>query len=76
MDYGANSIYGKVENVKVNEKMDDDPYITELERFLDAVEQKEQSILRSPYNDAVKTLAVGIAANKSFQTKKIEKVVI
>lgn len=76
LDYGANSIYGKVENVKVNEKMDDNPYITELERFLDAVEQKEQSILRSSYKDAVKTLAVGIAANKSFQTKKIEKVVI
>ena len=76
LDYFANSIYGKVENVKINERMDDDPYITELERFLDAVEQKEQSILRSPYEDAVKTLAVSIAANKSFQTKKIEKAII
>lgn len=76
LDYIANSIYGKVEDVKVNEKMDDNSYITELERFLDAVQQKEQSILRSSYKDAVKTLAVGIAANKSFQTKRIEKVVI
>ena len=56
--------------------MDDDPHRTEMERFLDAVEQKEQSILRSSYKDAVKTLAVVFAANKSFQTKKIEKVVI
>lgn len=76
LDYFANSIYGKVENVKVSEEMDDDPYVTELERFLDAVQQKEQSILRSPYKDAVRTLAVGIAANKSFQTKKIERVFI
>ena len=76
LDYFANSIYGKVENVEINERMDDDPYITELERFLDAVEQKEQSILRSSYKDAVKTLTVGITANKSFQTEKIEKVAI
>ncbi len=75
IDYRSNSIYGKVEDTETNEKMNDSPYVTELERFLDAVEQKNQGILRSPYADAVKTLAVAIAANKSFQTGKIEKVI-
>ena len=76
VDYAGNSIYGKSGNAEINEKMQDNPYMTELERFLDAVEQKEQILIRSSYNNAMKTLAVVIAANKSFRTGKIEKVII
>jgi len=75
LDYAANSIYGNIKETRVQEKMSDDPYITELERFLDAVERKDQTILRSPYADAVKTLAVAIAANKSFGTGMVEQIV-
>jgi hypothetical protein len=63
-----------VGDAQIQEKMNDDPYTTELERFLDAVEKKEQTILRSPYVDAFKTLSVAIAANRSYKTGIVEKV--
>jgi myo-inositol 2-dehydrogenase/D-chiro-inositol 1-dehydrogenase len=42
--------------------------------FVDAVKSGDGSKIRSPYSDAVKSLAISLAANKSGKSGKIEKV--
>jgi predicted dehydrogenase len=49
-------------------------YFRQVEHFMKAVETNDQSLIRSNYADAVKTLAVTLAANRSLETGKIEKV--
>ena len=55
-------------NTKIDEKMDDNCYLTEVDNFLKAVESKDQSILRSSYQDAVNTCSVAWAGLKSIDT--------
>lgn len=43
----------------------DDPYATQLSGFLDAVDQQDQSLIRSPFADAVQTLEVTLKAIKA-----------
>jgi myo-inositol 2-dehydrogenase / D-chiro-inositol 1-dehydrogenase len=51
------------------EKMNSvDQGVTEDRTFIDAVKTKDQSIVRSPYADAVKTLEFTLACNKSIET--------
>lgn len=47
------------------------PYEAEDRAFIDAVTKRDQSLIRSPYADAVETLAVTLAANRSYQTGQI-----
>ncbi|MCZ7646627.1 MAG: Gfo/Idh/MocA family oxidoreductase [Planctomycetota bacterium] len=47
------------------EKPGDNCYQTEMERFVEAVRTRDAAKLRSPYPDALKTLAVCVAANAS-----------
>ncbi len=68
IDLSANRVFGKVEGVDIDEKMDDDPKMTEVDNFLNAVETKDQSILRSSYQDAVNPCAVTWAGLKSIDT--------
>jgi len=42
--------------------------------FVDAVRSGDGSSIRSPYSDAIKTLAATLAMNKSAKTGKLEKV--
>lgn len=49
-------------------------YFKQVEHFMKAVETNDQSLIRSNYADAVKTLAVTLAANRSLETGKVEKV--
>lgn len=49
-------------------------YFRQIEQFIDAVEAKEQGRVRSSYADAVKTLAVTLAANRSLETGEVEQV--
>ena len=49
-------------------------YFRQIARFIDAVEANEQGFVRSPYADAVKTLAVTLAANRSLETGEVEQV--
>ncbi len=49
-------------------------YYRQVERFVTAVEAAEQKAVRSSYADAVKTLAVTLAANTSLETKRVERV--
>jgi hypothetical protein len=45
-------------------------FIVEDRTFIEAVEKKDASLVRSPYAGAVKTLAVCLAANESMDTGK------
>jgi predicted dehydrogenase len=49
-------------------------YFRQVEQFLRAVEQGDQSLVRSSYEDAVRTLAVTLAANASLRSGRPEKV--
>ncbi len=51
-------------------------YFRQVEQFIKAVEANDQNLVRSSYADAVKTLAVTLAANRSLETGQIEKVVV
>lgn len=50
-------------------------YFRQVEQFVKAVEANDQSMVRSPYADAYKTLAVTLAANRSLETGLVEKAV-
>ncbi len=49
-------------------------YFRQIQRFLAAVEAQDQSLVRSSYADATRSLAVTLAANRSLETGKIEPV--
>jgi len=50
-------------------------YFRQVEHFLRAVETQDQSLVRSDYDDALRTLAVTVAANRSLRSGSVEKVV-
>ena len=50
-------------------------YFRQVEQFIKAVETNDQGLVRSSYADAVKTLAVTLAANGSLETGQVERVV-
>jgi len=50
-------------------------YFRQVEHFMKAVETKDQSLVRSDYDDALRTLAVTVAANRSLRSRSVEKVV-
>lgn len=50
-------------------------YYRQVEQFLKAVEENDQSLVRSSYADAYKTLAVTLAANQSLESGNVEKVI-
>jgi len=49
-------------------------YFRQVEQFIKAVEANVQALVRSSYADAVKTLAVTLAANRSLETGQVEQV--
>ncbi len=51
-----------------------DYYVTEIERFFQAIRENNPSLVRSTVADAAKSLAVVLAANRSLETGKPEKV--
>jgi predicted dehydrogenase len=51
-----------------------DPYKTEDQVFLNAIRTGDTAAIRSSYADAVKSLAVSLAANESYQTGRPVKV--
>ena len=49
-------------------------YFRQIECFISAIETQDQSLVRSSYADAVKSLAVTLAANRSLESGKVESV--
>jgi predicted dehydrogenase len=66
LDYDADEFQGRVDGETVAVTTDDDPYATELDAFLDAVEAGDPDRPRSPYADAYRTLDLTLAVNESL----------
>ena len=73
--------YTERKSVKINygDKTEEIPeksnlFVKENEAFIQAVSEKKQELVCSDYADALKTLALTLAANKSIETGKVEKV--
>ena len=49
-------------------------YFRQVEQFINAVDANDQGLVLSSYADAVKTLAVTLAANRSLETGQVEEV--
>jgi predicted dehydrogenase len=69
-----NQLSGWIDGDPIDYTGDEEGYRRQVEVFLRAVKEKNQALLRSPYEDAVRTLAVTLAATRSLQTGKIEPV--
>jgi L-ribulose-5-phosphate 3-epimerase len=76
LDYVTNRLEAVVDGNPIEEQFSDDPYLTEVQRFIEAVRTKRKELIQSTYVDAVKTLAVALAANRSLETGLPEKVEI
>lgn len=64
----GNRLIGRVDGEEIDESSDTDPYVEEIRGFVAAVAARDQNLLRSPYADACKTLAVCQAAAHSVAT--------
>jgi predicted dehydrogenase len=65
---------GQMDGEPVDYLGEETGYFRQIERFLRAVQERNQSLVRSSYADAVKTLAVTLAANRSLETGAVETV--
>lgn len=72
IDLFANRLTGIVDGAPLDYAPGDDPYLTEVDHFLAAVERRDPGDLRSPYADAVRSCAVSWAALRSVETGRVE----
>ncbi len=70
LNYAGNSITIQRSGKKVTYISSVDPMLEEDRAFIKAVAQKDKSVIRSDYPDAVKTLAVSLKAYESMRTGK------
>ena len=66
---------GAVEGEEIAYEGEERGYFRQVDHFLKAVETGDQGLVRSDYADAVETLAVTLAANRSLETGQLEQVV-
>jgi predicted dehydrogenase len=72
IDLRGRRVFGKVEGAQIDEEIVDNGHFVEVDNFLKAVEQDDQSILRSPYQDSINTCAVTWAGLKSMETGEVQ----
>jgi predicted dehydrogenase len=68
------TLSGNIDGQEVSFQGQEAGYFRQVEQFLEAVRHKDQERVRSSYADALKTLAVTDAANRSLQTGQVEPV--
>lgn len=74
LDFAAGKATGTIKGEAREAGSSKDYYVTEIERFLQAVREKNPALVRSTYADAAKSLAVVLAASRSLETGKPERV--
>lgn len=67
-------LQGNIEGETIDYRGEKSGYYRQIEQFIKAVKKNDQSMVRTDYADAVKTLAATLAANKSLETGKVEEV--
>ena len=65
---------GYIDQQEIDYHGEERGYFRQIECFMAAVEAKDQNLVRSSYADAVNSLAVTLAANRSLETGKVETV--
>ena len=65
---------GYIDQDEIDYRGEERGYFRQVERFVAAVEAQDQSLVRTSYADAVKTLAATLAANRSLETGQVETV--
>lgn len=66
-----NNVTFKTQNATLNYLRVEDAGITEDRTVIDAIKAHDQSLIRSPYRDACKTLALTLACNESIRTGQV-----
>jgi Predicted dehydrogenases and related proteins len=64
----------RVGEARLEHRCQEEGYFRQIEHFLRAVERNDQSMVRSSYEDAARTLALTVATNHSLKTGRPEKV--
>ena len=62
---------GYIDQEEIDFRGQERGYFRQIQSFLAAVEAQDQSLVRSSYANAVQTLAVTLAANRSLETGKV-----
>jgi predicted dehydrogenase len=65
---------GKIADERGPDDPPDPPHCGSLGAFLQAVRTGDKSLIRSPYRDAVRSLATVLAMNRSIDTGQVEEV--
>jgi predicted dehydrogenase len=74
LNYVSGALTGTVDEQNLNVTMEKSGYFEQVASFLQAVRQKDQSLVKSSYADAARTLAVTLAANASLRSGQVEPV--
>jgi predicted dehydrogenase len=69
-----NELRAIINNEHIEYSGEETGYYRQVEEFLRAVRANDQTLVRSSYEDAGKTLAVTLAANKSLESGRVETV--
>ncbi|MBN1343285.1 MAG: Gfo/Idh/MocA family oxidoreductase [Phycisphaerae bacterium] len=67
-------VVGRLDGKDVDERLEANPYAEEMKGFVAAVAAKDQSMLRSTYADACKSLAVCVAATRAVETRSAQDI--
>jgi predicted dehydrogenase len=68
LEVSQHHVAGVVDGEEIDESLEASPYALEVEDFLDAVEAGDPSAVRTPYGDAVGSLALTLAVNEAVET--------
>ncbi|MSR64811.1 MAG: Gfo/Idh/MocA family oxidoreductase [Verrucomicrobiae bacterium] len=74
VDVFGGKLTGTIEGMSIEYNNNDDGYLAEMEVLADAIRTGDRSKILSTYDDAVKTLGVCVAGNRSIDNRTIEKV--
>lgn len=74
VDFVKNELSGTIDDAEIAFRGNTNPYVVELERFVEAIRRKDQSQILSPYAEGVNTLRLTLAANRSLDSGKPETV--
>jgi predicted dehydrogenase len=74
LDFAAGKASASIKGEPKEAALQKDYYAAEIERFLQAIRENNPALTRSTIADAARSLAVVLAANRSLETGKPEKV--
>ncbi len=75
LDLGEDRLDGTIDGESVSFQGNGEMYAKELDAFVEAVDTRDQSLCRSPYDDALATFETTIAVDRALQTGKSQEVV-